>query len=153
MADDLWDQHNGLYFDRQGRPITLRQWGQRFQDMDYKRVALTEFPDGRLVSTVWLGLDHNWGAGPPAIFETMVFGGEIKGKIEITGFGERMGFQSRDEELCERYATEEEARAGHERICAAIRQMRVSLDLAIADAVETPDDPDRKLGDEPPEGD
>ena len=28
------------------------------------------------VSTVFLGLDHAWGSGPPMIFETMIFGGE-----------------------------------------------------------------------------
>lgn len=28
------------------------------------------------VSTVFLGLDHNWGNGPPILFETMIFGGE-----------------------------------------------------------------------------
>lgn len=27
------------------------------------------------VSTVFLGLDHNFGDGPPLLFETMIFGG------------------------------------------------------------------------------
>ena len=150
MADDLWDQHNGLYFDRQGRPITLREWTKRFQDPAYKIVARTEFPDGRLVSTVWLGIVH-WHQTDyrPIIFETMVFGPEPSTKVTLSS-GQTMDYP---DEHCERYATEAEALAGHERICNALRQMRVSLDLAIADAVETPDDPDRKLGDEPPEGD
>jgi hypothetical protein len=46
------------------------------------------------VSTVFLGLDHNWSDGPPILFETMVFGGEHDGE-------------------CERYSTWEEAEAGH----------------------------------------
>lgn len=28
------------------------------------------------ISTVFLGLDHSWGDGPPILFETMIFGGE-----------------------------------------------------------------------------
>ncbi len=28
------------------------------------------------ISTLWLGINHNYGDGPPLIFETMVFGGE-----------------------------------------------------------------------------
>jgi len=27
------------------------------------------------VSTVFLGLDHGWGVGPPVLWETMIFGG------------------------------------------------------------------------------
>lgn len=30
-----------------------------------------------LVSTVFLGLDHNWGRGPPLLFETLIFGGPL----------------------------------------------------------------------------
>ena len=51
------------------------------------------------ISTVWLGLDHNlWSGGPPLIYETMVFPGGTYREL-----------------YCERYATEEQARAGHER--------------------------------------
>lgn len=31
--------------------------------------------DGVRVSTVFLGLDHQFGDGPPILFETMIFGG------------------------------------------------------------------------------
>ena len=31
--------------------------------------------DGIMVSTVFLGLDHQYGDGPPLLFETMIFGG------------------------------------------------------------------------------
>ena len=65
------------YYDRQGNPMTLLEWAQRrFEDKDRtatKRVAETTLPNGRWVSTVWLGLNHNYGDGPPLIFETMVF--------------------------------------------------------------------------------
>lgn len=29
---------------------------------------------GYRVSTIFLGMDHSWGEGPPLLFETMVFG-------------------------------------------------------------------------------
>lgn len=48
------------------------------------------------ISTVFLGLDHNFSGGPPVLFETMVFGGEF-------------------DEACQRYVTIEEARKGHAR--------------------------------------
>ena len=41
-----------------------------------KHVGLTE-KDGVKVSTVFLGLNHEWNEGmPPLLFETMIFGGE-----------------------------------------------------------------------------
>jgi hypothetical protein len=58
--------------------------------------------DGVRVSTVFLGLDHQFGNGPPLLFETMIFGGE-------------------DDGYQERYATWEEAEAGH---VAALEKVR-----------------------------
>lgn len=50
----------------------LLVWGHWFESAD-RIVAKTTV--GKLkVSTVFLGLDHNWGEGPPALFETMIFG-------------------------------------------------------------------------------
>jgi hypothetical protein len=47
------------------------------------------------VSTVFLGLDHNYSLdGPPLLYETMIFGGE-------------------HDQYQERYATRDEALAGH----------------------------------------
>jgi len=48
------------------------------------------------VSTVFLGIDHGFGEGPPVLFETMVFGGEF------------------DQEQ-ERYCTWDQAEKGHKR--------------------------------------
>src|SRR5215471_17514474 len=46
----------------------------REQGVDPWRVAVTELPNGGRVSTVFLGLDHNYsGVGPPIVFETMIF--------------------------------------------------------------------------------
>jgi hypothetical protein len=85
-------------FDRNGNPITMAEWGPLHADMDYKVVQQDELPNGRFVSTVWLGMNHNYGDGPPLIFETMIFANH--------DFGAEM--------YCDRYATEVEARAGHE---------------------------------------
>lgn len=71
-----------LWYDRDGQPISVAQW-ERLRGLGeiYLRVALTDIGEGEdavRVSTVWLGLDHNWTpSGPPLIFETMIFGGPL----------------------------------------------------------------------------
>lgn len=47
-----------------------------------------------VVSTVFLGLDHSFGEGPPILFETLVSGGDLEGEMD-------------------RYYTWEEAIKGH----------------------------------------
>jgi hypothetical protein len=96
------------WYDRQGREIDTFTFGRLLEDEDYKRVArtmITSTPDLVTydVSTIWLGLDYNWGHGAPIIFETMVF-------------SETLG----QDRPCWRYATEDEARAGHEEVVSAI---------------------------------
>lgn len=60
-------------------------------------MGLTELPDNKRVSTVFLGLDHRYSdEGLPILFETMVFDGN--------------GF---DEQDMERYCTYKEALDGH----------------------------------------
>jgi hypothetical protein len=85
-----------MYYDRQGRLVSAAQWQARFNDARYKIVARDRV-NGWLVSTVWLGLDYSFGSGPPLIFETMVFSPG----------------NDPEEEYCDRYATEAQARAGH----------------------------------------
>lgn len=48
-------------------------WGRWFETAD-RRVALTELPSGHVVSTVSLGIDHNFYGGTPLLFETMAGG-------------------------------------------------------------------------------
>lgn len=57
------------------------------------------------VSTVFLGLDYNFGGEPPALFETMVFGGRL------------------DQQQV-RYATLDEAKTGHEKLVRHVRANR-----------------------------
>jgi len=52
----------------------LFKWG-RFMEEAERHVAET-MVEGVRVSTVFLGLDHEFGEGPPILFETMIFGGE-----------------------------------------------------------------------------
>ena len=95
------------HYDRQGQPIDMMLWGQLHSDPVYKRVA--ESHVGPLwVSTVWLGLDHSFGDGPPLIFETMVFATD----------GTDIDWS---EQICERYSTEEEALAGHQAVVESLQ--------------------------------
>ena len=52
-------------------------WAQWYETAD-RHVAKSGFREaGKVyVSTVFLGLDHSFGYGPPLLFETMIFGGE-----------------------------------------------------------------------------
>lgn len=89
------------YYDRSGRPISsAEEFGRFVVDEQYPRIAETTLWHGAWVSTVWLGIDHNFARrGPPVIFETMVFAG---------------GMSDLDQK---RYSTEAEARAGHVAMC------------------------------------
>lgn len=51
----------------------LLTWASWLEMAD-RRVAHTVVGDIR-ISTVFLGLDHQYGNGPPLLFETMIFGG------------------------------------------------------------------------------
>ena len=85
----------GSYFDKDGSPLSEAGWLEKLGDQ-YNRVAEDDC-NGVWVSTVWLGLNHAYGSGPPVIFETMVF--ESKENLS--------------ELYCDRYHTLEEAEAGH----------------------------------------
>lgn len=71
---------NDQVYDRDGNPMPWDWWNHgdeytRWYRTD-KRVANTKVGDYQ-VSTVWLsGIDHQYGDGPPIIFETMIFGGQ-----------------------------------------------------------------------------
>lgn len=96
-------------FDRKGKPISYKRWAELNRDESYKRVARTVLSDGTVISTVWLGLNHQFGFGLPVIFETMVFRREFKE-------GEKPNDENASEMDMDRYSTEEEAIAGHKKI-------------------------------------
>lgn len=95
----------GEYYDRKGMPLDdLMEWARLFEDKDYQIIKQTRHKEkGRefWLSTVWLGLDHNFGFGPPLIFETMSL--EYKPK-----WNEVIASET-EWEWQERYSTEEEA--------------------------------------------
>jgi hypothetical protein len=51
-------------------------WGRFMENIKARRVGDHTIGNAR-VSTVFLGLDHSFGDGPPVLFETMVFGGPL----------------------------------------------------------------------------
>jgi hypothetical protein len=98
------------YYDRSGAEISAGDWAAKSEDKDYKSIAIERVGTYR-VSTVWLGIDHRYcKEGPPTIFETMVFDGD--------GFTDR---------YCDRYTTENDARAGHARAVAGVRDCTLEL--------------------------
>jgi hypothetical protein len=115
--DPYWDGYSKTgNYDRQGNPITMRQWAVLHSQESYKRVASDYLDDGSLwVSTVWLGMDHGFGRGL-LIFETMVFVQSTPEQVaarreawrRMTGRDEQTDFPW-EGELTERYATEDEA--------------------------------------------
>ncbi len=90
-----------LYFNRAGQPVdqaTPEMWSE-----EARRVDLTEVGDYR-ISTVHLVVNHQFGDGPPLLFETMVFCGE-----------------SMQDQFAARYSTEAQAQEGHDNIVGMIR--------------------------------
>lgn len=76
------------------------------QSPGYKRVA-SDTVNGKLLSTVFLGLDHrlNDSEGTPLVFETMLF---PEGSWQDL--------------YCERYSTPQQAREGHARLLAQLKE-------------------------------
>lgn len=97
------------YYDRQGNPLPdMLDWAKRVEDKKNKVVKQESVGD-YWVSTVWLGLNHQFGNGPPLIFETMVFRGNWS------------------DLYCERYSTEEQAMKGHIEIVRKLREGTLEL--------------------------
>jgi hypothetical protein len=89
--------------DKDGEP-RLAAFTDEFSDfykgIENRRLKVTLAGSIR-ISTVFLGLDHNFsGVGPPVLWETMVFG---RGDRELD---------------CRRYSSRAEALAGHEEVAA-----------------------------------
>lgn len=77
------------------RTVELEEWGRWFQKTPNRVIEKTDLGEAGTVSTVFLGIDHNFShVGPPVLFETMVFGGAM------------------DQEM-QRYATLGDAKRGH----------------------------------------
>lgn len=79
------------------------EWA-KFFGSPYRFLKDETFSNGMKVSTIFLGIDRNFGDGPPLLFETMVFDTNKKG--EYSSLGESID--------TDRYSTYDEALAGHE---------------------------------------
>lgn len=110
MADEIY------FWDKQGNPLTPAEADRLLGNFDYKVVAQTEVGP-YFVSTVWLGVDHNWwGRGPKILFETAVFLAEaFYADRSDPDRAPMLEFDMR------RYATEEEAQQGHDETVTLIR--------------------------------
>ncbi len=71
----------------------IMEWAKQWESSD--RIVKQDTIGDVKISTVFLGLDHSFGDGPPLLFETIIFGGA-------------------HDEYQDRYTTYEEAEAGHE---------------------------------------
>ena len=95
------------YYDRQGNGITYARYCElrdpAGQHRDYIIVGQDQIGDV-FVSTVWLGMDQNFGGGQPLIFETMTFSDR----------------EPWDSNVVARYATEGAAAVGHLLVCALV---------------------------------
>lgn len=103
---DNGDTYYILNENREAVCVTYSEWTEWMRRNKYEAKLAPGTPcrvgwtgtDALHVSTVFLGHNYAYGDGPPILFETMVFGGEM------------------DQEQ-ERYSTWAEAEAGHRRWC------------------------------------
>ena len=83
-------------------PASLSEWADWFENADDERIVAKTTIGNSDVSTVFLGLDHSFGSGPPLIYETLVFGGKLADEMN-------------------RYTTREQAEQGHREMCERVR--------------------------------
>jgi hypothetical protein len=94
------DGHNAVPCDMMEGAASLAR------SVDDRRVAYTEIDDCR-VSTVFLGIDHRFGDGPPLLFETMSF----SDNDQLNGW-------------CERATTWDDALLLHEKCVSWIQEVK-----------------------------
>ena len=77
------------------------EWAQKFE-FENRTIEKTEINE-ILISTVFLGVNYNFGNGDPLLFETMVFGGKLDGEQD-------------------RYSTWDEAEKGHQEMVKRVEE-------------------------------
>lgn len=97
---------NKYMLDETGKPVLVTDifvWAKWFETAE-RQVAKEQVGDST-ISTVFLGLDHNFsGRGAPVLWETMVFGGNLEN----------------DQDRCS--GSREQAEAMHARMVENVRQ-------------------------------
>ena len=85
-----------MHYKLEGKQVVevkdLIEWAKWFETAD--RHVAKETVGNSEISTVFLGIDHSFSAGPPLLFETLVFGGKLADEMD-------------------RYSTWQEAKKGH----------------------------------------
>jgi hypothetical protein len=106
------------YYLLKGREVypaeSLLDWALNFEQSN--RIVKKDTIDGVEVSTVFLGLDHNWGGGPPLIFETMTFSDSM-GEIQV------------------RCSTYEQAEKMHANVCELVRAAHSGAEASAMEAI------------------
>ncbi len=64
----------GILVNGEVKPAMMEEWEAWFEK-ESNLVARTNMPDGVIVSTIFLGINHGFDSLIPKWFETMVFGG------------------------------------------------------------------------------
>jgi len=105
-----------FYYILKGKKVVecrdLLEWGKWFKTAD-RIVKQETLNNGLFVSTVFLGLNHNFlNKGKPLLFETMVFAS----RKEKTKFGIKKKVKIGDELDQDRYHTWKESEVGHQRM-------------------------------------
>jgi hypothetical protein len=105
----------------------LMRWSRWFHNEQRSKgiVGSTETELYR-VSTVFLGLDHGWGDGPPVLFETMVF--DKKSSIVEWPDGTLASVHKTvdEDDFFHRYTTWSDAEAGHKALVRRIRKAEIA---------------------------
>jgi hypothetical protein len=104
MRENVW-------YSPDGEPINFEEY---IQFSEKNKIVKQEDVNNLWVSTVYEGLNHQLGEGPPLIFETMVFGKD----------GEEVEFSN--EKYCERYSTLADAMAGHNQAVEQVKNGDIS---------------------------
>jgi hypothetical protein len=108
---------NTYILDKQGKPKLepdILKWGRWFGSGSGKdrvlaqdRISMGGLPEVT-VSTVFLGVDHDWGYDLPILWETMIFGGS-------------------HDQYQERYSSKEAALAGHKRAVDMVKREQATV--------------------------
>lgn len=107
-------------------PDPLMEWARDLEDSRGRIIGQDALWNGLWISTVWLGLDHSFGHGPPLIFETMVFD-HLNG-----GSGVDLDQQ--------RYSTLAQAERGHRDMMREYSRFWPTVRRWLADAMKVEDD-------------
>jgi hypothetical protein len=98
--------------DATGEPLAVddvRAWGMWYESAGVSRIVEQTHVEQYFVSTVFLGIDHQWGDGLPLLWETMVFDDS------------RAGMDKRLDVDCHRYSSRADALAGHQTTVQLVR--------------------------------